>query len=82
MTAVVAIRSESRLARRLPIGSQIGSVVMVLGLAADLLPHGSRSSSNASRTRRSLPTTSKRSNLHRRRPSGRAHRSAMAEVGR
>jgi hypothetical protein len=39
MTAVAAIRSVSRLARRLPIGSQIGLVVMVLGLAADLLAH-------------------------------------------
>lgn len=39
MPAVVAIRGAIRTAQRLPIGSQIGLAVMVLGLAADLIAH-------------------------------------------
>jgi hypothetical protein len=39
MPAFAAIRRVSRVARQLPIGSQIGLAVMVLGLAADLLAH-------------------------------------------
>ena len=39
MPALSATRRVSRLARQLPIGSQIGLVVMVLGLVTDLLAH-------------------------------------------
>lgn len=39
MPATAAIRRVSAMARQLPIGSQIGLAVMVLGLAADLLAH-------------------------------------------
>lgn len=39
MPATAAIRHASRIAHELPIGSQIGLVVMVLGFAADLLAH-------------------------------------------
>jgi hypothetical protein len=39
MPAVAAIRRVSRTAHRLPIGSQIGLAVMVLGIAADLVAH-------------------------------------------
>lgn len=39
MSAIAAIRSVSTMARQLPIGSQIGLAVMVLGLGADLLAH-------------------------------------------
>jgi hypothetical protein len=39
MPAIAAIRRLSTMAHQLPIGSQIGLAVMVLGLAADLLAH-------------------------------------------
>ena len=39
MLAANAARHMSRTAHELPIGSQIGLVVMVLGFAADLLAH-------------------------------------------
>ena len=39
MPATTAIRHASRTAHEIPIGSQIGLVVMVLGFAADLLAH-------------------------------------------
>ena len=39
MPAATAIRHASRIAHEIPIGSQIGFVVMVLGFAADLVAH-------------------------------------------
>jgi len=39
MPAFAAIRRVSSVARQLPIGSQIGLAVMVMGFAADLLAH-------------------------------------------
>jgi hypothetical protein len=39
MPVFTAIRRVSSVARQLPIGSQIGLAVMVLGFAADLLAH-------------------------------------------
>ena len=39
MPAIAAIRSVSKMAHQLPIGSQIGLAVMVLGIAADLVAH-------------------------------------------
>ena len=39
MPAFTAIRRVSSVARQLPIGSQIGLAVMVLGFAADLVAH-------------------------------------------
>ena len=39
MQAVTGVRRRLKTAHRLPIGSQIGLVVMVLGFAADLLAH-------------------------------------------
>jgi hypothetical protein len=39
MPAVAAVQHVSKLAHQLPIGSQIGLAVMVLGFAADLLAH-------------------------------------------
>ena len=39
MTAAAAVRSLSRTTHRLPIGSQIGLAVMVVGIAADLVAH-------------------------------------------
>ena len=39
MSATAAIRHVSRIAHELPIGSQIGFVVMVLGFTADLVAH-------------------------------------------
>ena len=39
MPATTAIRHASRIAHEIPIGSQSGFVVMVLGFAADLLAH-------------------------------------------
>jgi hypothetical protein len=39
MPAIAATRSVSKMAHQLPIGSQIGLAVMVLGIAADLVAH-------------------------------------------
>ena len=39
MPATAAIRHATRIAHELPIGSQIGFVVMVLGFTADLVAH-------------------------------------------
>ena len=39
MAALSAARRVSRMARQLPIGSQIGLAVVALGFAADLLAH-------------------------------------------